>query len=218
MPRRRKRPRASSSHGPLQGMLLAVSMLSESSSSSKQETLTYNSVVAECRAAGAQVTGHVHGRVDALVASPPAIDQCTGRVRKAVQRGVDIVDIAWVRASVAAGRAVERGQHLQQPSVLPVTKDATTATSKSQEQVESTATSIELGCCCACHENDTVADCRWCIECRTDAPVTVDLGCCCVCHDHTSEATDCRWCVECSVNLAKQSPRDEPDQKRQRHQ
>ena len=208
----------------LRGKLFAVSTLVEASSEESPEA--YSSIVSLCKDLGAQTTGQVHKRVDAVIATESAVHGNTQRVRKAWKKGIPVVDPSWIRSCMEEGRLVDMRRYLQQkvqaknPTSQPKDADPDVSREGNSVPLETDQTRmVDLGCCCVCHENASgPTDCAWCVECSVnqrlaqtydsqiikplekEEAVTVDLGCCCVCHDDTDGQTDCAWCVDCSVN------------------
>lgn len=205
----------------LQGKLVAVSTLVEASSEESPEG--YSQIVSLCKDLGAQTTGQVHRRVDAVIATQSAVEGNTQRVRKAWKKGIPVVSPAWIRTCMKEGRSVGMGPFLQtqpvenhrsqprkQAKAVPCSGDSVPV-----EKDESWV--VDLGCCCVCHEAASdPTDCSWCVDCSLNRPahtkqepekphekeeaVTIDLGCCCVCHDEANGRTECPWCQDCSVN------------------
>ena len=200
----------------LQGKLFAVSTLAEASSEDCPEG--YSQIVSLCRDLGAQTTGQVHRRVNAVIATRSAVEGNTQRVRKAWKKGIPVVSPNWIRECMKKGRSLDMGPYLQQEETRPekeakrreaqrLEKDNAEAHTKEQE------ITIDLGCCCVCHETASGrTECEWCIDCtvnlahnketekQAEKEVTIDLGCCCVCHEEKTGPTECAWCTDCSVN------------------
>ena len=103
--RRKKRKRSSAAGEkqtagggrlPLAGLILAVSVDhkqgGEGTGDEAPSRGSYKFICDRCRALGAQITSQVHRRVHAVIASPEAVRNATQRVRKAIKKGVAVVD------------------------------------------------------------------------------------------------------------------------------
>jgi hypothetical protein len=166
-----------------------VPNLKEGSSSTCHHT--YKSLTNICRALGATVTAQVHAQVHCVIATGEALEPPpTQRVRKAWQRGIPVVTLAWLTEC-----QTER-------TLLPLTSYLVTAapslSAKLRSEHKSAVDLIHDQASCS----NTVQ------ENHASALVTervLDLGCCCACHDDDDAAvpTNCEWCVDCSVNRAR---------------
>lgn len=204
-----------------QGKVFAVSTLVEASSEESPEA--YSQIVSLCKDLGAQTTGQVHRRVNAVIASMSAVEGKTQRVRKAWKKGIPVVSPDWIRECMKQGRSLDMGPYTQQQqseekspeSKKPKRKQAKDSRNNDDAvKPKDEEVNIDLGCCCVCHETATgTIECAWCVDCtvsrrhkkekesaRTEKEVTIDLGCCCACHEENSGRTECSWCIECSVN------------------
>lgn len=201
------------------GKVFAVSTLVEASSEESPEA--YSQIVSLCKDLGAQTTGQVHRRVNAVIATQSAVEGNTQRVRKAWKKGIPVVSPDWIRECMKQGRSLDMGPYLQQgqekspgrkkpkQKQAKISRNNDEAVSPKDEEV-----TIDLGCCCVCHETAAgPTECAWCVDCtvnrghKKELPLrqeenefTIDLGCCCVCHEGRSGRTECSWCMDCSVN------------------
>eukprot|EP00977_Amphora_coffeiformis_P014847 scaffold4239_cov156-Amphora_coffeaeformis.AAC.2 len=211
-PTRRK---VSSSSLLLKGSLFAVSTLVDASSEEFPEA--YSQIISLCKDLGAQTTGQVHKRVNAVIATESAVTGNTQRVRKAWKKGIPVISPDWIHACIKKGRSVDIGpythsQKKEDDSRRTESKKGAKVSTKSDKVDSEKATErhVDLGCCCVCHESavDGRTNCSWCVDCSVnrqhddekEKEVTIDLGCCCVCHEAEKGRTDCDWCFECSVN------------------
>ena len=203
----------------------------------------YKGLLSLCQSGGAKVGSQVHKKVFCVVATINAIEGKTQRVRKAWKKGIPVVQVEWVRKCLREGRLLPFGDNLvAASSSSPPNKNVMSSIERKGATLETTAddddadyhigvsskeTSLDLGCCCVCHETGK-ADCEWCINCsilikkneNVDEPATskhktkkdaegtreydivtdrqLDLGCCCVCHK--MGRVDCDWCIDCNVS------------------
>lgn len=176
-PAKRKREKGSSFHKaelekgfqkrhgplPLQGLLVAVSTLTESSNG---PTESYSTLRSTCERAGIIITAQVHKRVKCVVATESAVTGQTQRVRKAWKKGIPVVSTDWLQLSIEKGVGLEFGDFLwQQPDHFDA-KGALCAQKEGQDgEKEEVSREINLGCCCVCHENGDI-NCSWCVECK----------------------------------------------------
>lgn len=174
------------SHGsPLKDLILAISThdgAENEGQSTSTRDVSYNSVAKLCREAGATVTGQVHKRVCFLICTPSSVRKATQRVRKAIKKGIRLIDVTWVQRCLEENQKVDHVQfcldHLFEP---------TTRQSSDQEKTD-TGISDEL------HVSKAQAP----LEHEEGWSEPVDLGCCCVCHENGAD--DCEWCVDCSIS------------------
>ncbi len=124
---------------------------------------------------GATISPQVHKRVHYLISTDSAVQNLTQRVRQAVKRKVDVVDVAWVKECREKGRRVKVDNYLCNDLVecLVAEKEKRDkesnkiCTSSDVIQVENAgwSTPVNLNCCCVCHENGD-NDCPWCTDCN----------------------------------------------------
>jgi hypothetical protein len=180
----------SSRKRPLNGLLVAVSALKESSNEASPDT--YNHLLSLCQQSGAQTTSQIHKRVKVLIVTPSAVRNGTQRVRKAWKFNLPVVDASWLHACIQQETRIPLDEYRILPPVDDDKKTTTTALWK--KTTNSTKKNTN---------NDVVAD-R--IGDSSLEEKHLDLGCCCICHDaadgHGKKETDCAWCVDCSVNVA----------------
>jgi hypothetical protein len=98
--------------------------------------------------------------------------------------------VAWVRQCVADGclrpfgefkfldgadsstsnRNRKMGKEVTKPA--PKDRDASAKDDANPLREEGWSKSVDLGCCCSCHETD-VTDCEWCVECSVNKAAKV---------------------------------------------
>ena len=122
---------------------------------------------------GATVAPQVHKRVRCILCTPQAIENLTQRVRQALKRGVDIVDIDWLNDSVRLGKRLEVDGYLRNDlaGALMLEKEAQDDMRQRANNTDEIdipdahgngwSEPIELDCCCVCHENGDF-NCPWC--------------------------------------------------------
>lgn len=189
---------------PLTGKILAVSTLMEGSSTVERKdsrnkesstiTESYANVTALCRQAGATVSSQVHKSVFAVVATKSAVEGETQRVRKAWRKNISVLRVEWVQECrrtnkfqplqdylilpKPTGGASQKSQEYQKKSLVEKNDESKEETSIEVKIYEgSLSETVELGCCCVCHDTDKT-DCPWCADCsvRREAKTTTKAG------------------------------------------
>jgi hypothetical protein len=169
---------------PLAGKVIAVTTLAESSAASCPENFT--NVMTLCKEAGAKTSNQVHKKTFCLLASEAAVAGETQRVRKAWKKGIPVVDVAWVRQCVEDDCLRPFGEFLVGPDSskrkrkagkgctksAPKDRDAHVKDDANPLREEGWSESVDLGCCCVCHETG-VTDCEWCVECSVNTAAKV---------------------------------------------
>jgi hypothetical protein len=161
---------------PLAGKVIAVTTLAESSAASCPEN--FSNVMNLCKEAGAKPSNQVHKKTFCLVASESAVAGETQRVRKAWKKGIPVVDVAWVRKCVEDACLLPFGEFLVGASkrktkvgkgvvTKSAPKDRDTSVKDDPLREAGWSKSVDLGCCCSCHETG-VTDCEWCVECSVN--------------------------------------------------
>jgi superfamily II DNA/RNA helicase len=163
---------------PLAGKVIAVTTLAESSAASCPENFT--NVMNLCKDAGAKPSNQVHKKTFCLVASESAVAGETQRVRKAWKKGIPVVDVAWVRKCVedaclqpfgeflvGADSSKRKTTKVGKGVTKPASKDRDTSVKDDPLREAGWSKSVDLGCCCSCHESG-VTDCEWCVECSVN--------------------------------------------------
>lgn len=171
---------------PLAGIAVAVSTLkpdvpSEQGSTDHGPEVSYNAVCDSCKSLGAVVMAQVCKKVELLVSTVTAVKNSTQRVRKAFKRGKPIVSVEWLEACQLRGERVDIEPYRLDTKAREVTKKRTDkqellSTRKKHKKSETNGLcetdaeegferTIDLGCCCVCHELGTHKDCEWCQDC-----------------------------------------------------
>jgi hypothetical protein len=124
---------------------------------------------------GATISPQVHKRVHYLISTDSAVKNLTQRVRQAIKRKVDVVDVAWVKECREKGKRVNVDKYLCNELVECLVAEKETrgrgskkfCTSSDVVQVDGAgwSTPVDLDCCCVCHENGD-DDCPWCTDCN----------------------------------------------------
>lgn len=144
---------------PLTGKVIAVSTLTQGDSSVDSSS----NIIALCKSAGAQYTAQVHRKVYCLVATPSAVKGATQRVRKAWKRRIPVVAIDWLKQCIETGKLIPVDDFRMEDQRTSKSSD-TPAASDSNMDVVLEERTVELGCCCVCHETGAT-DCEWCTDC-----------------------------------------------------
>ena len=173
------------------GLMVALSTLESSQQQSNTTTdnskdaadndpYNYKSIKNQLQTLGATLSPQVHKRVHYLIATDGAVQNLTRRVRQALKRNVDIVDVAWVKECQEKEKRVDVANYLRNDlaeSLLAEKekeKKGKGANKKTDEGEGSDvpgednagwSAPIQLDCCCVCHENGD-DNCPWCINCN----------------------------------------------------
>ena len=137
---------------------------------------------------GAIISPQVHKRVHFLVSTEHAVNNLTQRVRQALKRHVDIIDVCWVKDCVERGKRVDVEKYL-------LNEMAGELMSEKEKEKADTKTNIANATMKTGYESD-IPD-----ENNAGWSSPVQLDCCCVCHENGDD--NCPWCTECNINLAK---------------
>lgn len=132
--------------------------------------LSYKELAALCHSAGAEVTSMVHKRVFCLIVTDAAAVQHTQRIRKAQKYGIPIVSVTWLAECLSQHQIIPFQRFEFEPSGrAPDIVSAAVKPTKSESSAEMSERTVELGCCCLCHEHGTSDTCEWCVDCRYEA-------------------------------------------------
>lgn len=174
---------------PLKGKVVAVSTQTAGSS----DMHNYKTVSSLCEHAGATITGQVHKKVACVVATEEAAGWGrhlpTQRVRKAWKRQIPVVCIRWVQECIDQNQLLPfDGEYLLQEAARKTNSSSHGSKAKrDSKSYEMNATSsgmtedgealiersIDLGCCCVCHDNGSI-DCEWCVDCSVNRSAAID--------------------------------------------
>lgn len=192
--RKRKRPSASSSSTPpetsndraiFNGLILAISTLESKvvNATTKEEEDTietysnYKTLSSIIKSNGATISPQVHKRVHYLVCTQQAVNNLTQRVRQALKRNVDIVDVDWIKQCVENGSRADADEYLRNDVARElmtvkekekqafVTNNGGYESDAPDENAAGWSEPIQLDCCCVCHENGD-DNCPWCTDCN----------------------------------------------------
>jgi hypothetical protein len=165
----------------LNGLTLAVST-QESSSTSKDLSnallLSYKDVSSLIQSLGGIVTAQVHNRVFGVICNRSSVIQNTQRVRKAIKKGLALIDIEWLHVCQKKKKRVDHTPYLLNDFSKEDSERNKHTKCLNQQDTISDPTEEEL----FLMNNDV----GW--------SEPVDLDCCCVCHDDNRD--DCKWCCE----------------------
>lgn len=194
---KRKRKSPASSHSTpkksdlFNGLTLAISTL-ESKTLKSEDNLLYanfKSLSNLLKTHGATISPQVHKRVHYLICTIQAVENLTQRVRQAIRRNVDVLNVDWIEDCIERGERVDPQSYLlndlaQENNVMQMKKkkdESVTVLQNNDAGYES---------------NGSLPD-----ENAAGWSEPIALDCCCVCHENGDE--DCPWCMECNINLAK---------------
>ena len=123
------------------------------------------SLVGQC---GGRISGMVHKKVAALVASAGSVRQRSKAVRHAVRRGVPVVTGEWVRRSVAEGRPLDCADFLHDTGGVAAEEGARSSRKAAEADGGGGPVVAEWeGCYCVCHDHEQPY-CSWCHKSHPD--------------------------------------------------
>lgn len=132
------------------------------------ELPSFDEIKANIEKAGGKVSGILHKKVFALIASDRAVRRRSQKVRKAVKYNVPVVKVAFLDACIAAKSLVAKEPFLhevpEEDSVVrkaPAFAIVENAEEDSESLTPKPVIEIDLGCCCSCHDAGK-ASCEWC--------------------------------------------------------
>tara|TARA_B110000008_G_C16752641_1_gene477302 strand:- start:171 stop:647 length:477 start_codon:yes stop_codon:yes gene_type:complete len=125
---------------------------------------------------GATHSRQIHKRVKYLIVSTSAITRQTQNVRKAAKKKIKMVCPEFLEACIATRRIVNAQDYVVENVVLPANSNQPKEEKEETEEKEEKdlsqkwddAVVTDLGCCCACHDEDCWTDnkkpddCEWC--------------------------------------------------------
>ncbi|GBG31610.1 Poly ADP-ribose polymerase 1 [Hondaea fermentalgiana] len=145
--------------------------------------------------AGGKMSGILHKRVFALVASERAVRRRSQKVRKAVKFNVPVVSEAFLTACAEAKACVAVDPYLREvPEAEPTSASDNTDTKKDKKSKKSKKDKkSKKSKKSKADDFEVIEDGSDSAETTAIAPVLeVDLGCCCSCHDEGKPS--CEWC------------------------
>ncbi len=154
----------------LNNMSIAVSTIDPSNVHSKEPESRYTKTCALLMSLGARISPTVSKKTTLLLTTQTAREALTQKVRKAVKRGVKVVDEAWIEECQKQGAAVDTKEWDLTSSCSSM---ASCRASVSHVEIvdEKDAAGLKwsegvcFGCSCVCHENHVagaVTECEWC--------------------------------------------------------
>lgn len=165
----------------LNGLTLAVSTQESSSlpnDASNTSLSSYKDVSALIQSLGGIVTAQVHNRVFGVICNRSSVVQNTQRVRKAVKKGLGLIDVEWLHACQMEKKRVDHTPYLL--------NDFFKMESERNKDLKNTKQHVAFG--------DPTEEELFLINNDVGWSEPVDLDCCCVCHDDNRD--DCKWCCE----------------------
>ena len=105
------------------------------------------------------------------------MNNLTQRVRQALKRNVDIVDVDWIKQCVENGSRADADEYLRNDVARElmtvkekekqafVTNNGGYESDVPDENAAGWSEPIQLDCCCVCHENGD-DNCPWCTDCN----------------------------------------------------
>lgn len=152
-----------------------------------------------CVTAGAEYSAQVHKKVDAVIASPEAIEPpATQRVRKAWKLGIPILTVKWLQDCVTRQQYIPMDLYY-----FPNQKHDQLQQQEQQRKRPYREKSVKAeGAPQNAKRPKSELDHQAVDDVASDQSRIIDLGCCCVCHDlvEPGTVTDCEWCRDCNIN------------------
>jgi hypothetical protein len=175
------------------GLMLAISTLeSKTNQDTTEEEVDYynnfKTLSNILKTNGATISPQVHKRVNYLVCTEQALNNLTQRVRQALKRNVDIIDVDWVKTCVVERRRIDANEYL----LNDLAKELMDTKEKEKANCKNNASEV-------IHKDGYESDLP--DENAAGWSEPIELDCCCVCHENGDE--NCPWCTECNINLAK---------------
>ena len=136
--------------------------------------------------AGATISPQVHKRVHYLICTQSAIDNLTQRIRQAIKRNVDIVNVDWIKKCIQDNNRVDVSPFL----CNEIAREIMIEKEREKKMNSSDGKGNTDG-----YDSDIPKDdnAGW--------STPIELDCCCVCHENGDD--NCPWCVDCNINRAK---------------
>jgi len=181
----------------LKGKVLAISTCDQDSEEEETPAVphSYKTVHQLCIDLGATVSSQVHSRVFAVLCTPMAVQRCTQRVRKVLQKQrsqIGLIHVQWLYDCQTEQKCIDWKPYslneMGQESLILYEENRKRTYSNLNQDEEDDDADIQ--------DSDRK---RKRIEMTEE--VTIALDCCCVCHD--TDRDDCPYCVDCNVTLAK---------------
>jgi len=143
---------------------------------------------------GATISPQVHKRVHYLISTEAAVQNLTQRVRQALKRDVDIIDVAWVKECKGDNKRMDVQDHLcnelaqclmaekEKEKRMKSTKEDKVKGDKAgrgecsdaiEDENSGWSTPVQLDCCCVCHENGD-DNCPWCTVAGSECNLTLE--------------------------------------------
>jgi len=140
---------------------------------------------------GATISPQVHKRVNYLITTDSAVQNLTQRVRQALKRNVDIIDVAWVKECREKNKRVDVEHHLcNELAKCLMEEKEREKREKAKNEGKDNGTKLGQGECSDAPEEDNAG---W--------STPVQLDCCCVCHENGDD--NCPWCSDCNLTLVR---------------
>lgn len=165
----------------LNGLTLAISTQESSSTPNdipNASVSSYKEVSSLIQSLGGIVTAQVHNRVFGVICNRSSVTQNTQRIRKAIKKGLSLIDVEWLHVCQTEKKRVDHTPYLLNDFSKKESERNKDARSFNQQGTLDDPTEEEL----FLMNNDV----GW--------SEPIDLDCCCVCHDDNRD--DCKWCCE----------------------
>eukprot|EP00581_Thalassiosira_minuscula_P012174 CAMPEP_0183714938 /NCGR_PEP_ID=MMETSP0737-20130205/9344_1 /TAXON_ID=385413 /ORGANISM="Thalassiosira miniscula, Strain CCMP1093" /LENGTH=281 /DNA_ID=CAMNT_0025943977 /DNA_START=189 /DNA_END=1034 /DNA_ORIENTATION=+ len=183
------------------GLIVAISTLEskqQSTSDGDDPYHNYKTLKEALQTLGATISPQVHKRVHYLISTDAAVQNLTQRVRQALKRNVDIVDVSWVKECKEQKTRVDADNYLcnELAKCLMVEKEKEKKEKASDKNIESNSAEIN-------GNNNKLNEEDECIPVDDYAgwSTPVELDCCCVCHENGDD--NCPWCPDCNLTKAR---------------
>jgi hypothetical protein len=159
------------------GLVVAISTLESKAADNtiNDPYQNYKTLKQELQTLGATISPQVHKRVHYLISTDMAVQNLTQRVRQALKRNIDIVDVEWVKKCSEQKTRLDATDYLCNELAKKVNEgkcthddnkiDGDGGSDVPDEDNAGWSTPIHLDCCCVCHENGD-DNCPWCADCN----------------------------------------------------
>ena len=181
----------------LNGMIVAISTLESKHTKDtahdacEDQYQNYKTLKDVLQKLGASISPQVHKRVHYLISTDTAVQNCTQRVRQALKRKVDIVDVSWVKQCSEQKMRVAVDNYLCNDSAR-MKSSIITKEKQKKSQIGASGDNNLDGYVCS-----DLPGAGW--------TTPINLDCCCVCHENGDD--NCPWCTDCSITRARKRRR-----------
>lgn len=194
-----------------------------------QNYKTLTQILTQTLGAHSPISPQIHKRIHCLIATTPAIQNLTQRVRQAYKRNVDIVHVDWVRDCLERGKRLDYrggndggkdeemdgylyndrvGELIRQKEESKRSEEEEKKIKKQQQKNKHEQKRDGLNREGKDHANhEDVTEEIIIIDGDDDDnagwSTPIQLDCCCVCHENGDD--NCPWCLDCNLTLERKN-------------